>query len=446
MTRMLFLAAVLSLAPRVALTQMQTIEQRLTGSDPWHRNESFMPVGLISDMLVVGIPNDSESANGAGAVFVFKRNGQNWTEVQKILSPAAQVNGRFGWSLSVDEQVDTGEAWLAVGTPFEDASVGQVHLYARDGDTWVHQQSLTSEEADSFGHDVAINVDIPIGQKDWQWTLAIGAPAYRFDGKAFNTGAVFTSFLTADVWSGGAIPLGLEAAATANNSQIGYSVALDGDTLIAGAPTQQVDGQNSAGAVFVFTRGEFSPWAGGLALENPDAIEGEQFGGARFGHDVAITKQIVPVRVPTGNYVFVIGAPDDTSEIAGGQAYIWDGSELQRLTRPDRSMAGDNFGWAVTMRQDLVNGDHEVLISSRVAGDGANGAVFIYNQSDLVDPWLMSHHVVLGDGDTLPASSANVGQDVAAWDGWVAVATSNLAGNADAVYSNPLILHEDGFE
>jgi hypothetical protein len=69
-----------------------------------------MPVGLISDMMVVGNHTDSDLFNNAGAVWSFKWNGTDWVQVQKITPPSAAANMWFGWSLAVEEQVDTGEA------------------------------------------------------------------------------------------------------------------------------------------------------------------------------------------------------------------------------------------------------------------------------------------------------------------------------------------------
>lgn len=157
----------------VAWAQLPTVEisNRVEASEPFSGGDAAMPVGVISDLMVVGNWNDSDIANNAGAVWSFKWDGLNWVEQQKITPPDAAANMAFGWSLAVEEQVDTGEAWLAVGAPQTNSNRGAVHLYERVGDDWVFRQTLTTEEQDFYGFDVDINVDIPAGQSEPQWDL-----------------------------------------------------------------------------------------------------------------------------------------------------------------------------------------------------------------------------------------------------------------------------------
>ena len=208
---------------------------------------------------------------------------------------------------------------------------------------------------------------------------------------------------------------------------------------------------NAAGAIYYAVRGAAGTWVQGVAFENPDPIVGETFGGARFGESVAIVKQIVPTRVPTGNYYSLVGAPETTSEITGGQVYVFDGgsggiSNAQRLTRPDQQKSTDAFGHSVAFRQDLINGDHELVIASRPASIGADGAVFTYNQADLLEPWVATRQYVIENTDVLPDANARLGQGVAAWDHWVAASASNLNGGEDAVFTNPIIIFKDSLE
>jgi hypothetical protein len=241
MQHCLFLLLITVLISPIARGELPTqiVTQRVTPAEAMGGGESAMPVGLISDMMVLGNWNYSGDFSNGGAVWSFKRVGSDWVQVQKITPPGAAANQAFGWSLAVEEQVDTGEAWLAVGAPQTDSNGGAVHLYQRDGDSWIFEQTLSSEDQDSFGFDVDINVDIHIGMEVFQWDLVVGAPSYTFAGNGFNTGTIFVSFLNSlGLWTQGAIPLGADEL-TGNNPQHGNSVALDGDVIIAGGPALQ---------------------------------------------------------------------------------------------------------------------------------------------------------------------------------------------------------------
>ena len=407
-----------------------------------------MPVGVISDLMVVGNWNDSDLANNAGAVWSFKWNGVDWVEQQKITPPGAEANMAFGWSLAVDEQVDTGEAWLAVGAPQTNSNRGAVHLYERVGDNWDFRQTLTTEDQDFYGFDVDINVDIRAGQAEFQWDLVAGAPSYRFDGNGFNTGTVFVSTLNnLNEWTPGAIPLGAETL-PGNNPQYGRSVALDGDVIIAGGPSLQVDGNNGAGAVIVFTRGQFSPFAGNTPVPNPDPVSNEP-SGAGFGTDVDVVKQLTPPRNPTGNYYFLVGAPNPTSANQSGSVYIINSSSgMQTLVRPQDVQGNDRFGKAVRFSEDLEGGDHRILAGTRGPGNGLSGAVYVYDQAQLNQPWEPIAELVISEPDQSPGNTAKVCESVAAWNanGLLAIATSNALVGDDAVYINTPPLLKDGFE
>jgi hypothetical protein len=406
--------------------------------------------------MLVGDSIDSELGLNTGAVWVFKRVGQQWLQTQKIL-PVNPINGmRFGWSLSVEEQIDSGEAWLAVGNPKFNSAKGRVDMYERVGDTWVFHTTLTLPDGlngNFFGEDVSINVDIPLDEVDYLWTVAIGVPTFTHAGNAFSTGAVFISNLNSlNNWTPPGMPLGDVPGIEYQNAQIGASVAIDGDVIIAGVPLKTVSGNGAAGAVILHTRSAAGVWAIQSTWDNPDPIVGQAAGGANFGKQVAIAKQLVPPAVPTGNYYYLVGAPTSTTDHAGGQAYIANGSagnvsSSQRVFRPDQTESSDFFGFDVAIEQDLLGGNHHMLVSSRVQGNGVKSAVFIYDQSDLNEPWLPTHRLAITDtGPLQPGLTASFGQGLAAWRGWIAVTASNAAANSDAVYTNPIVFFRNGFE
>lgn len=445
---MLCSSFILLSAPAWSQLPEQTVSSRVTADEPIFNGGPSMPVGLISDMMVWGNFNDSEIVDSGGAVWSFKWDGMKWVQVQKITPPNPVKGDWFGWSLAVEEQVDTGEAWLVVGAHKTDSESGAVHLYQREGDLWVFKQTLTAPGVNWYGYDVDINVDIAAGQDDFQWDLVAGAPLHRFAGNTSNTGTVFVSTLNAlGLWTPGAIPLGAETLPV-NNSLFGHSVALDGDVIIAGGPLTRVDGNNSAGAVIVFTRGTFSPFAGNTPVFNPDPVT-DAINGAQFGTDVDVVKQLTPPRNPTGDYIFVVGAPSSTTANPHGTVYILepgDGSAFQTLPRPENLQGNDKYGIAVKFREDLEGGDHQILACSRGPGLGASGGIYVYDQPALDQPWAPIGQLVLDGIDVAPGNSGQICQNLAAWNSQVAIAVPNSLPGNDAVYSNIVVLLNTGFE
>ncbi|PYM14920.1 MAG: hypothetical protein DME18_05560, partial [Verrucomicrobia bacterium] len=132
----------------------------------------------------------------------------------------------------------------AIGTGQDYFDEGAVYVYARSGGTWTQQARLRSSQpgpGNAFGFSLALNNSV----------LAVGSP-YDDDLFIIDAGAVY-------VFTGNGATWNLQDELTANDAtsddHLGWSVALNGDTLVAGAPqnpsrTPPV----SAGTAYVFVR------------------------------------------------------------------------------------------------------------------------------------------------------------------------------------------------
>jgi hypothetical protein len=104
-------------------------------------------------------------------VYVFRFDGSEWVEYQKILPPAGDIAGRFGLSISL-----RGDQ-LLIGAPSISgafAAEGKAYLYRWDGSAWTLDQELfapSPADQNWFGRKVnfvdgkiAIAANIPSGQ------------------------------------------------------------------------------------------------------------------------------------------------------------------------------------------------------------------------------------------------------------------------------------------
>jgi hypothetical protein len=125
----------------------------------------------------------------------------------------------------------------------------------------------------------------------------------------------------------------------------GYSVAISGDTAVIGAPHVEVDGNDRAGAAYVFTRDSLGDWSRQATLI---ASDGKQFD--RFGSAVAVDDDTVAVGAPRAN---AHGWTDS------GSAYIFDrdgsgGWNQTAVITATPVYTGDYFGVAVAVDGDTV--------------------------------------------------------------------------------------------
>lgn len=166
-------------------------------------------------------------------------------------------------------------------------------------------------------------------------TAVVGAP------QAGNNGAAYVFQRTAGTWSQTAK---LTSSSTPSEDQFGASVAIDGDTIVVGAPLKDATSAPVSGAVYTFTR------TGGDRTETAELILGEQTGFDRLGLSVAIDGSTI-----------VAGA-SGVNQLEGA-AYTFaatgsDRTETGALTASDgvgsATEAGDEFGSSVAIDGDVI--------------------------------------------------------------------------------------------
>ena len=154
---------------------------------------------------------------------------------------------------------------------------------------------------DYFGVSVSIDGD----------TVVIAA--YQDDDKGSNSGSayVYTRDTAGDLASGWTQVAKLTADDGADSDYFGYSVSIDGDTVVIGAHYDDVKGSNS-GSAHVFTRVTAGdPASGWTQVAKLNATDGAA--GDYFGYSVSIDGDTV-----------VIGAyADDDKENDSGSAYVF---------------------------------------------------------------------------------------------------------------------------
>lgn len=233
-------------------------------------------VSVEGNSAAIGAPFDDQFGNDAGAVYFFRRSGTDWLFEQKIGAASPVAGGEFGASVALsngkvvigspgnnavyvyrrqffaptfsfrwqlDEEIvflfgALGGAVDIDGDRFVVASraLALAYVYLFDGAQWNLEDAivpLLPEAASSaFGGSVAINGrNILIGDRNADFNEAGSGAAFLFE----RDGSVWVQQLNfAD--SGGQL-----------NDRFGNGVALQGDTLIAGA-----DNEDGEGAVFVF--------------------------------------------------------------------------------------------------------------------------------------------------------------------------------------------------
>ncbi|MFN9993675.1 MAG: FG-GAP repeat protein, partial [Phycisphaerales bacterium] len=225
-------------------------------------------------------------------------------------------------------------------------------------------------------------------------TMIVGAPQDDV-GANSNQGSAHVYRWTGSGWT---LEATLIAGDGAANDQFGTSVAIDGDTAIVGSRLDTVDAVDGQGSAYVFTR-LGSNWVQQAKLTASDGASFDSFGSA----------------VDIDNDTVVVGAGGDDigTNSNQGSAYVFTRSgstwgQQTKLTASDGS-AGDAFGVSVAIDADtIVVGAYANMVVSQNVGSayvfsrvGSNWSQqSILNASDGTDGDFFGISVAI-DGDSV---------------------------------------------
>ena len=353
------------------------------------------------------------SVYASGAVYVYVRQGDSWTQQAYVKASNPGQSDHFGSSVALSRDGNTmavAAHWEASGATGvngnqNDNSIpqsGAVYVFTRNGTTWTQQAYIKASntgkagegqlagDGDQFGFSLALSGD---GN-----TLAVGAisedsAAQQINGNqgddsAQSAGAVYVYGRTGSMWAQQAY---VKSANMGAGDGLGFSVALsfDGNTLAAAAfdedgggrginPPDNTESQNS-GALYVFTR-QGGTWSQQAYIKGS---KGETSDG--FGFATAISDDGNTIAVGSGDEACLTpgidppGCADDAPPLRG--ANIWVGAAYvfvrngnawseQTFIKAPNARPYNSFG----VRLDL-SGDGNTLAVSAYLEDSAGRGI-----------------------------------------------------------------------
>jgi len=386
----------------------------LKASNPDFMDAFGYSVDIDGDTIVVGAyaedgdgtgqENDDESF--AGAAYVFVRSGGTWTQQAYLKASNAEANDRFGYSVAIDGDTIVVGAYAEDGDGSSESNndaydAGAVYVFVRSGTSWTQQAYLKScniDAEDNFGWSVAVDGDF----------IVVGAYGEDCDGTskmnndASMSGAAYVYVRSGDFWVYKSF---LKASTIEAFDYFGYSVAIDGETIVVGAYGEDSDGTGEsnngakgAGAAYVFDfDGVF--W-NQVAFLKADNTEDHDF----FGDSVAIDGDTIVVGATGEDGDGTSPANNDASDAGAAYVFVRDGTTCtqQGYLKADNAGQDDCFGVSV----DIV-GDKIVAGAGFEASDGSGpgnddaesaGAAYVFTCSGGV--WTQQAYLKASNAET----------------------------------------------
>ncbi|MEI2726662.1 MAG: FG-GAP repeat protein [Verrucomicrobiota bacterium] len=318
-----------------------------------------------SDARGVNGSGGNDNANEAGAAYVFVRTGTNWTQQAYLKASNGEAGDEFGTAVAISGNSIVVGAWREDSDAFDS---GAVYIFVRNGNSWSQQTYLKASNCgagDEFGEAVAISGDTIMVGASSEDSSARGLNGNQNNEGAYNSGAAYVFVRNGTSWSQQAY---LKASNAEADDRFGQGVAVDGDTAVAGALSEssrarQVNGDQAdnsahhAGAAYVFARNGTN-WSQQAYLK---AFNAEAWDA--FGFPVSISGDTV-----------VVGAQSESSDGANawnnnafwaGAAYVfarggtnWIQHAYLKASNPGGGVsgliAGDMFGGGLAISGDTV--------------------------------------------------------------------------------------------
>lgn len=417
--------------------QMWIAEAYLKASNTGPSDEFGATVALSGDTIAVAAPLEDSASTGidgnqlentatnSGAVYIFVRDGDDWSQQAYIKASDTTAGDEFGRSLSLFGTT------LVVGAPGKNSGRGGAYVFIRTGTTWSQQAALSTPNGspgDQFGAAVSI----------WSDWLAVGAPnedsnATGINGSQFNdlatdSGAVYVFLRNGASWSQHAFVKASNTGGSLSGSdggdRFGCAVAMRQNMLLVGASGEDssantVNGDQSnnsslaSGAAYLLVRE--AAWSHRAYLKASNGGAGDQFGAA-----VAFSGDALIVAAPSedGSATGINGTPIDDSATSAGASYLFaleNGAWAQQAyLKASNTQLGDGFCSALSASDlHIVCGAvFEDGAATDVGGDAANnsasnsGAAYVFARSPDADA-----DGIVDDSDNCPLADNSLQSD-----------------------------------
>ena len=357
---------------------------KLTASDAVVDDDFGWSVAVDGDTVVVGSHFDDDKGGGSGSAYVFTKPNDGWddddydgNETAKLTASDGAMGDSFGESVAVDG--DT----VVVGAYFDDdvdadnlqiSDSGSAYVFTKPRGGWVAWDTstdtekagltakLTASDGDDFdelGKSVAVDGD----------TVVVGTSPPSGYGSAYVFAKNADSVWADDTETAKLTPGTTSGPADSLTGSFGHSVAVDGDTVVVGAPAYS----GGQGRAYVFTKPS-DGWV--TTTEAAELRASDPHNSDQLGWSVAVDGDTVVAGAHYGD-----GKVQDS-----GSAYLFtkpaagwvNATETAKLTAADGAK-DDEFGWSIAAGGGtVVVGAHFDDASATVTD---SGSAYIYGVS-----------------------------------------------------------------
>ena len=321
-------------------------QAELSASNGAEGDQLGYSVAVSGSTIVAGAPFHKVGTNlYQGAAYVFTPRSGKWanaTQTAELTASDGAEEDSLGYSVAISgDTIVAGAPYHAVGSNIRQGAAYVFTMPAGGWENTTQTAELTASDgagADQLGYSVAIAEN----------TVVAGAPFHKVRSDT-NQGAAYVFTTPPGGWANTNQSAELTASDGAENDQLGYSVAIAENTVVAGAPRHMVGSNTSQGAAYVFTM-PAGGWENTTQTAELTASDGGQ--SDQLGSSVAISDGTI-----------VAGAPyhDLGLNLFQGMTYLFtpagggwtNATQTEELSASDGT-GGDRLGSSVAIFEKTI--------------------------------------------------------------------------------------------
>jgi FG-GAP repeat len=322
--------------PEGGWSNMTSATATLTASDACPGDALGWSVGISGSTVVVGAPWGPTVADEnepgyppvpeQGEVYEYTMPSGGWKSMHQTAELTANnpsgEDVHLGWSVAVSGgTIVAGDPEQGVGSH---GDAGAAYVFVKPAGEWTstHQTAeLTASDPDPGNDRLATSVAVSGN------TIVAGAPFHQV-GAHGGQGAAYVFVKPAGEWANNSQSAELTATDGTESDELGYSVAVSGATVVAGARKHQVSEYADQGAAYVFSEPS-GGWSGSQTqAQELVASDGKTLDS--LGESIAISGNTIlagaPRRLATSEepheegaaYIFGLGSAPSEGSTGGG--------------------------------------------------------------------------------------------------------------------------------
>jgi len=349
----------------------------LIPSDGTYCDSFGTSVAISGDTIVVGAPQTLCNSNLPGKAYVFVKPAGGW---KGTLNQTAEltISSRESQTAALGNSISISGDTVVVGAPGANpqGTPGAAYVFVKPTGGWKNENETAKLTSSDGLNGDQLGYSVSLDGED----VVAGAP-YATIGSNQKQGAAYVFVKPPDGWKNATQTAKLTAEYGAAKDLLGYSVSIDGRTAVAGAPYATAGDSSNAGAAYVFVEpsGGWKNTTQTAKLTEAGSGQGESAGDA-LGSSVAIRGGVIAAGAADYSRGFPLGGGGGLAFSGEGAVFIFTESSGGWKTASSKIKATGSDARYYSALGSCVAVDGNTIVTGAPLNNRSQGWAYIFGR------------------------------------------------------------------